>query len=62
MLLEGVRKKAEELEVIRESNNEAFIRVEKELVEEKAEKIRIGLELDKLSNERVALLEYIEEV
>ena len=57
-----MRKKAEELEVIRESNNEAFIRVEKELVEEKAEKIRIGLELDKLSNERVALLEYIEEV
>ena len=36
--------------------------MEKELIEEKAAHKKEALEADKLRNERVALLEYIEEV
>lgn len=56
VLLEGERKKREELELIRESNNEAFITLEKEVIEEKSSHKRAALEAVRLRNERVALL------
>lgn len=62
MALEREERKSEELLLIRESNNNAFIQVEKELLECKKNEEIIREKFEGSEAERSTLLEYVEQV